>query len=105
MQRASPNRIATLVAAGLLIAFATTTTARAEPHAYPAKPVTIVVPWPPGSSPDGIARILAPKLTGRLGKPFVIENRPGAGSVTGTASVAKAEADGHTILVATSAAL
>jgi tripartite-type tricarboxylate transporter receptor subunit TctC len=105
MQRASPNRIATHVAAGLLITFATATTARAEPHAYPAKPVTIVVPWPPGSAPDGIARILAPKLTDRLGKPFVIENRPGAGSVTGTASVAKAEADGHTILVATSAAL
>src|SRR5262249_7782622 len=93
------------LAAGLLMAFATTATGRAEPHGYPAKPVTIVVPWPPGSAPDGIARVLAPKLADRLGKPFVVENRPGAGSVTGTASVAKAGADGHTILVATSAAL
>jgi tripartite-type tricarboxylate transporter receptor subunit TctC len=87
------------------MALATTAMTRAEPHTYPARPVTLVVPWPPGSAPDGIARILAPKLTDRLGKPFVIENRPGAGAVTGTASVAKAEADGHTILVATSAAL
>lgn len=96
--------IAMCMTAGAVAAFTPAATA-ADQAAYPAKPVTIVVPWPPGSAPDGIARILAPKLSERFGKPFVIENRPGAGSVTGTASVAKAEADGHTILVATSAAL
>src|SRR5215470_4406692 len=47
-------------------------------ESYPARAVTIVVPWTPGSSPDGISRVLGAKLANRLGQPFVVENRPGA---------------------------
>jgi putative tricarboxylic transport membrane protein len=74
----------------------------AKAEDYPARPVTLVVPWPPGNSPDGIARILGPKLADRLGKPFIVENRPGAASILGAASVAKADPDGHSLLVGTS---
>src|SRR5262245_46702928 len=74
----------------------------AKAEDYPARPVTLVVPWPPGTSPDGIARILGPKLADRLGKPFIIENRPGAGSFWGAAVVARADPAGHTRLVGTS---
>ena len=74
----------------------------AKAEEYPARPVTLVVPWPPGTSPDGIARILGPKLADRLGKPFIVENRPGAASLLGAASVAKANPDGHSLLVGTS---
>lgn len=47
-------------------------------ESYPARTVTIIVPWTPGSSPDGIARVIGAKLSNRLGQPFVVENRPGA---------------------------
>ena len=72
-------------------------------ESYPARTVTIVVPWPAGNAPDGIARIAATKLGNRLGQSFVVENRPGAGSALGVAAVAKAAPDGHTLLVATAA--
>ena len=74
-------------------------TTSASAQTYPTRAVTVVVPFPPGSSPDGIARILAAKLTDRIGKPFIVENRPGAASLTGAADVAKAVADGYTLLV------
>ena len=59
---------------------------------YPTRPVTLIVPWAPGGAVDTLARIVAPKLTERLGKPVVIENRPGGGSTIGTATGAKARA-------------
>ena len=71
----------------------------ASAQTYPTRTVSVVVPFPPGSSPDGIARILAAKLAESVGKPFIVENRPGAASLTGAAEVAKAVADGHTLLV------
>jgi tripartite-type tricarboxylate transporter receptor subunit TctC len=77
------------------------TGARATEESYPLRTVTIIVPWTPGSSPDGIARIAAAKLKNRLGQPFVVENRPGAGSIIGIASAAKAAPDGYTLLLAT----
>jgi tripartite-type tricarboxylate transporter receptor subunit TctC len=64
------------------------------PETYPAHTVTIVVPWPPGTAPDGIARIASVKLAARLRQTFVVGNRPGAASATGIASVAKAAPDG-----------
>jgi tripartite-type tricarboxylate transporter receptor subunit TctC len=71
--------------------------ARAE--GYPARAVTIVVPFPAGSSAlDFESRMLAEKLTERLGQPFVVENRPGAGGLIATAAVAKADPDGYTLL-------
>ncbi len=72
---------------------------------YPEKQITLVVPVGAGGAVDVLARIFAPALADRLGKPVVVENRTGAGMVTGTASVAKAAPDGHTLLVATSTPL
>jgi hypothetical protein len=63
-------------------------------QAYPARPVTIIVAQPPGGGTDIIARIIAGQLSQQLGQPFVVENRPGAGTVVGTAAAANANADG-----------
>jgi tripartite-type tricarboxylate transporter receptor subunit TctC len=72
---------------------------------YPTRPITIVVTLSAGTGMDVIARLYAEKLSQRLGKPVVIENKPGAGTMLGTAAVASAPPDGYTLLVATSAAL
>ncbi len=66
--------------------------------AYPERPIRIVVPLPAGTSPDLFARYLGQKLSIALKQPVIIENRPGANSVIGTAVVAKASADGYTLL-------
>ena len=66
--------------------------------AYPAKPVRLVVAWPPGSSADTSARLLAQKLGESLGQSFVVDNRPGASGIIGTESVLRAPADGYTLL-------
>ena len=68
--------------------------------AYPSKPVKIVVPVTTGGPSDLVARILADKLSGSLGKPVIIENRPGASQSVGAAAVAKADPDGYTLLQA-----
>ena len=69
---------------------------------YPDRQVTFVVPFAPGGGTDILARLLGQKLSERFGKPFVIENRPGAGTVTAAVQVAKSTADGYTIMMATS---
>lgn len=71
---------------------------QAAAQSWPAKPVRIVVPLGAGGFADVPARILAPQLGARLGSAFVVENRPGAGSTIGADQVAKAEADGYTLL-------
>ena len=81
--------VATAVAASL--------PSRAQP-AWPARPIKLVVPFPAGSSPDLIARLVAEPLGPALGMTIVIENRPGAGGNIGTGMVAKAEPDGYTLL-------
>jgi tripartite-type tricarboxylate transporter receptor subunit TctC len=68
-------------------------------QAYPAKPVRIVVPYPAGTTPDIIGRTLAERLQKALGQPFVVDNRSGAGGNIGAEAVAKAPADGYTLLV------
>ncbi|WP_227458352.1 Bug family tripartite tricarboxylate transporter substrate binding protein [Cupriavidus pauculus] len=65
---------------------------------WPSRPIRMVVPFPAGSSPDLIARIVTEKLALALGQPIVIENRPGAGGNIGTGAVAKAAPDGYTLL-------
>ncbi len=69
---------------------------------YPNRPVTFVVPYAAGGGLDVLARMLAQKLTDRLGKPFVVDNRPGAGTLIGANSAAKAAPDGYTIMLGTS---
>jgi tripartite-type tricarboxylate transporter receptor subunit TctC len=68
--------------------------------AYPSKPVKIVVPVTTGGPSDLVARILGDKLSAALGKPVVIENRPGASQTVGANAVAKADPDGYTLLQA-----
>lgn len=74
---------------------------RAQGTDWPSRPVRIVVPFPAGGTTDLLARILAEPLQQRLGAPFVVENRGGAGGSVGSDYVAKAEPDGYTLLMAT----
>jgi tripartite-type tricarboxylate transporter receptor subunit TctC len=87
--------LAALLAAGPAIAQDT----------YPNRPVRVIVPLAPGGSADVIPRLVADKLTARLGHPFVIENWPGATGGVGAEAVAKAEPDGYTVLATTPPAL
>jgi len=83
----------------LLAAAAASSSAHAQGD-YPTRVVRIVNPYVAGSTTDVLARALAVGLSSRLGQQFVIENRPGAGGALGTAAVARAETDGHTLLFA-----
>ncbi len=84
-----------LSAAGVLFAFSTFASAQD----YPTKPVRIVVPFPPGAINDLAGRTIAAELSERMGKQFIVENRPGAGAVVGSELVAKAPNDGYTLLI------
>lgn len=84
--------------AAILLAAATASATAAD---YPTKPIKLVVPFQAGSSVDVIARALTQGLATEFGQPVVIDNRPGAGAIIGTAYVARAEPDGHTMLLAT----
>jgi tripartite-type tricarboxylate transporter receptor subunit TctC len=73
--------------------------AQAAAQGYPAKPVRLIVPYPPGGGNDTLGRLFAAKLGERMGQPFVVENRPGAGAMIGTEAAAKSAPDGYTLLL------
>ena len=86
-----------LVPGGLLALALLSTPALAQ---YPNKPITVIVPFAAGGNTDGIARMAAQRLSERLGKQFVVENRPGAGGAIAAEMVARAHPDGYTLFVA-----
>jgi tripartite-type tricarboxylate transporter receptor subunit TctC len=88
-----------------IVMLAAGVTALAQPTDYPSRPVTFIVPFAPGGVTSLFARVLGAKLEQRLGKPFVVENRPGGGGVTAAAAVAHAAPDGYTIMMASSTVL
>ena len=71
----------------------------AHAQAWPSKPVSLVVPFPAGGTTDVLARALAERLSPAIGQPVIVENKPGAGATIGADYVAKAKADGHTLLI------
>jgi tripartite-type tricarboxylate transporter receptor subunit TctC len=72
---------------------------------WPTRSITLVVPFPAGSATDTIGRLIADRLSKRLGRSVVVDNRVGGGSLVGTASVARSEPDGYTLLFGTNSAL
>ena len=96
------KRLICAAAATLALLCATAIAGAAD---YPERPVTIVVGFPPGGASDILARIMADKLGSVLGKPFVVDNRPGAGGNVAGEVVAHAAADGYTLLLGNNAIL
>lgn len=86
--------IAKLLAASLLAALSAT----ASSQGYPTKQVRVIIPFPPGGTLDTVGRLLAQKLGDQTGQVFVVENRPGGNGTIGADAVAKASADGYTLL-------
>jgi tripartite-type tricarboxylate transporter receptor subunit TctC len=81
-----------------LLALACTALSGAWAQAYPNKPVRVIIPFPPGGTLDAVGRMLAQKLSEQTGQAFVVENRPGGNGMIGADAVAKAAADGYTLL-------
>lgn len=89
-----PSRLRRLLlagAAGLLAA------SSAVAQTYPAKPIRFIVPYPPGGGADIVARLVTAKMTVSMGQPVVVDNKPGASTIIGTAMLAKAAPDGYTV--------
>ena len=92
-----PNTVA------LLLALAVASVAQAQSGKWPEKPVRIIVPLAPGGSVDIVARMVAARLTEKFGEQFVVDNRPGAGTTLGVTITARANPDGYTIIMMSSA--
>ncbi|MFM9981802.1 MAG: tripartite tricarboxylate transporter substrate-binding protein, partial [Burkholderiales bacterium] len=79
-----------------LVLIALIASAEAFAQAWPARPIRIIVPFPPGATMESVVRLLVPDLTKALGQPIIVENKPGAGTVVGVDATAKAAPDGYT---------
>jgi tripartite-type tricarboxylate transporter receptor subunit TctC len=88
-----------LLSAGLGAGLAAPAVSSAQTGGFPDRPVTLVVPFPPGGSTDVMARLLAERMAPLLGQPVPVENRPGGATVVGAEAVARSAPDGHTVLV------
>ena len=101
------RRVLQIVSGWLAVAClaATISPAFAQAPAYPAKPVRLIVPFPPGGSLDIAGRLIAQKLTEIWGQTVVVENKPGAGGNIGADYVAKSPPDGYTIAITSAGAL
>ena len=97
MTHSMPRR--TMLAASSIALVAALASGGVLAQAFPAKPISLVVPFPPGGTTDVLARALAERLGPALGQPVIVENKPGAGATIGADYVAKAKADGHVLLV------
>ena len=89
-----------LISSAISVTFMVSTIAAAQPHVaagYPSKPIRLVTSGPPGSPPDVLARVTSEPLAAALGRPVVVDNRPGGSGTIGMAVVAKAAPDGHTL--------
>jgi tripartite-type tricarboxylate transporter receptor subunit TctC len=94
-----PRRHFLQLATGTAAVLAAPSIARADP--YPSRPVRVVVSVPAGLTPDILARLMAAQLADRLGRPFIVENRPGGSQNIGTELVVRAQPDGYTLLLVT----
>lgn len=92
-------KISRRVCAALALGAAASALAMAPASAYPTKPITIIVPFPAGAGPDVMARLIAERLGPALKETVLVENRPGASGMVGATAVARAPADGHTLLL------
>jgi tripartite-type tricarboxylate transporter receptor subunit TctC len=90
---------ATMIMAALVCGVICASHASASAQDYPLRPITLVVPYPPGGGVDAMGRIVGQKLSAALNQQVIIENRPGAGGVIGTRAVAKAAPDGYTLVM------
>ena len=95
------NRAIRLVATGMMLV--TTLPAALAQANYPTQAIRVIVTTAPGGGLDTFSRLVARELTGRAGQQFFVDNRPGAGTTIGSAVVARAKPDGHTLLLNTSA--
>jgi tripartite-type tricarboxylate transporter receptor subunit TctC len=93
------------IASVIGLALAAVATPPAQSQSYPSRPVTVMVPFAAGGGTDLLARVVTQHLGERLGKPFVIENRPGAGTTIAAMATVRAAADGYTLMQATSSTM
>src|SRR5687768_11873217 len=100
-----PNRMKSrsIAALALLVLTCAAPVAAQAPVPYPTKPVRLIVPWPAGGGTDIISRIIMQRMSESMGQPIVIDNRAGASGIIGSELVAKAAADGYTLLMGNTA--
>jgi tripartite-type tricarboxylate transporter receptor subunit TctC len=96
------RQVLVLIGAAVAVAASAGVVVNASAQGYPARPISVILPFPPGSGNDTVARIIGPKLTEALRQPVIVDNRPGAGGVLAADAAARAAPDGHTLFLPSS---